>query len=96
MLVARTQTSGVAEAVATTFDGEHPCAMCSAITAGQNEEKQQQTEAPALKAMQEIQIVISEGAALPPLPMGGEIAWPEFVGMDLRRMEAPPVPPPVA
>ena len=96
MLVVRSQTSGVAEAVATTFDGEHPCSMCSAITAGQNEERQQQTEAPALKAMQEVQIVICEGAALPPLPVVGEAMWPEFFGVDLRRMEAPPVPPPVA
>ena len=96
MLVVRSQTSGVAEAVVTTFDGEHPCSMCSAITAGQNEERQQRTEAPALKAMQEVQLVSCESAALPPPHVSGGTVWPEFVGMDLLRLEAPPVPPPVA
>ena len=49
MLVERSQTSGVVAAVVTTFDGEHPCALCTAITAGQTEEKQKQNEAPAFQ-----------------------------------------------
>lgn len=94
MLMARSQTSGVAAAVATTFDGEHPCAMCAAITAGQKEEKQ--TEFPALKAMEEVRLVMCEAVELPASPVTGGAVWPEFLGLDLQRMEAPPVPPPLA
>jgi hypothetical protein len=94
MLVARSQTSGVAEAVATTFDGKHPCAMCNAISAGQKEQKP--TEFPALKAMEEIRLVIADRVALPPRPVTGEVVWLDFLGSDLQRAEAPPVPPPLA
>lgn len=95
MLVARSQTSGVAAAVVTTFDGEHPCALCTAVASGQKEEKRNDAEAPALKELAEVKLVICEGTALPPLSLSGEAVWPEFAGVDLRRMEAPPVPPPV-
>lgn len=94
MLVSRSQTSGVAEAVATTFDGEHPCAICTAITAGQQEGKQ--TEFPALKAMEEIRLVVADRVALPPRYAAGDVVWPGFLMSDLRRTDAPPVPPPLA
>jgi hypothetical protein len=93
MLVARTQASGVAAAVATTFDGEHPCAMCNAITAGQQEEKQ--TEFPALKAMEEIRLVLADRVTLPQRHAAGGVVWPDFLMSDLQRTDAPPVPPPL-
>ena len=33
MLVARAQQQGLTEAVATTFDGQHPCVVCQMVTA---------------------------------------------------------------
>jgi hypothetical protein len=94
MLMARSQTSGVAAAVATTFDGEHPCAMCDAIAAGQKEEQQNNSEYPALKAMEEVRLLICKGVVLPPPRMAGDVQWMEFSGMALRRAHAPPTPPP--
>ncbi len=96
MLVARSQTSGVAEAVVTTFDGEHPCGLCTAIASGQKEEKQGGAEFPALKAMEEVRLVLCEGMALPLRPVNGDVVWPDFLAWDMERMEAPPVPPPLA
>ncbi len=96
MLVARTQASGVAEAVTTTFDGAHPCRMCSAITAGQKREQQRSTEYPALKAMQELQIVMDAAAALPAPTLTGEEHWTKFSATAPLRADAPPTPPPLA
>jgi hypothetical protein len=96
MIVSRSQTSGVAKAVATTFDGEHPCAMCDAIASGQKEEKQGGAEFPALRAMEEVRLLISEGAALPLPSLSGETGWMEFSGTAAVRALAPPTPPPRA
>lgn len=43
MLVTRTQTSGWQEAVRTTFDGLHPCAVCRLVAAGKKAESEQVT-----------------------------------------------------
>jgi hypothetical protein len=40
MLAANLTTSSLGEAVSETFDGDHPCALCKAITAGKKSEKQ--------------------------------------------------------
>jgi len=37
------------EAVARTFDGEHPCPLCKAIAAGKKSEKKSEAVAPTLK-----------------------------------------------
>ena len=96
MLVARSQTEGVAEAVKTTFDGEHPCAMCSAIESGQKEEKRNDMDAPMMKALMEVKLVAMESAALPVPADAGELHWMEFSPMASLRTDAPPTPPPVA
>jgi hypothetical protein len=94
MLVTRTQTSGVVVAVATTFDGDHPCRLCSAISTAQEEEKGSQPDLPALKAMEEVRLVITEDVALPPCAAGGEVYWAEFVNRAIGQTDAPPTPPP--
>jgi hypothetical protein len=96
MLVARSQTEGVAEAVKTTFDGEHPCAMCSAIESGQKEEKRNDMDAPMMKALMEVKLVAMESAALPVPADAGELHWMEFSPMASLRTDAPPTPPPLA
>jgi hypothetical protein len=96
MLVARSQTEGVAEAVKTTFDGEHPCAMCSAIASGQKEEKRNDMDAPMMKALMEVKLVAMESAALPVPADAGELHWMEFSPMASLRTDAPPTPPPLA
>jgi hypothetical protein len=41
MLVARSKTAGVEEAVRTTFDGQHPCRLCVVVTEGQQQEREE-------------------------------------------------------
>jgi Tfp pilus assembly protein PilV len=94
MIVMRAQRAPMAEAVQTTFDGKHPCRMCSAINDGQKEQKQR--EFPLVKMAQEMRLVALEWFELPTAVMSGETQWPDFIAAALRRMEAPPTPPPVA
>jgi hypothetical protein len=96
MLVVRSQTEGVAEAVKTTFDGEHPCVMCSAIESGQKEEKRNDMDAPMMKALMEVKLVAMENAALPVPADAGELRWMNFSPMASLRTDAPPTPPPLA
>ncbi len=96
MLVTRVGTEGLGGAIQSTFDGDHPCPMCSAISDGQKQEKEKSTESPALKVVRELQVLIAEAAALPQPAQVGEMRWTQFAATAPRRMEAPPVPPPLA
>ena len=96
MLLARSQRVAVAEAVETTFDGQHPCGLCSAITTGQNEEKQKEREFPAAKKMQEINFVAVDRIELPSRLSSGEVRWRDLSQPVAWRVDAPPVPPPRA
>ena len=96
MLVVRSQTEGVAEAVKTTFDGEHPCVMCSAIESGQKEEKRNDMDAPMMKALMEVKLVAMENAVLPAPFATGKMHWMKFSPMASLRTDAPPTPPPLA
>jgi hypothetical protein len=49
MLANNLRTQSLAEAVADTFDGEHPCPLCKAIAAGKKAEKEAEVVAPVLK-----------------------------------------------
>jgi hypothetical protein len=51
MLVSYSRGASFQEAVAKTFDGQHPCCLCKAIQNGRAEEKQQQqqTERPGTR-----------------------------------------------
>ena len=96
MLVTRAQQADVAEAVKTTFDGAHPCGLCSAITAGQMEEHKQAPEMPLVKKVVEFKGVALASFELPKPRAGGEISWSQYLPEDGRRMDAPPTPPPLA
>jgi hypothetical protein len=96
MIVVRAQSAPVAEAVETTFDGEHPCRMCSAISEGQKEEKQKERDLPLVKKAQEVRLVSLDWFELPPAEVSGEARWPDLVAAALWRTDAPPVPPPLA
>ena len=49
MLVANAQHAPLSEAVAKTFDGEHPCSLCHAVSAGKNSEKKSDLPSPSPK-----------------------------------------------
>ncbi len=95
MLVTRSQEAGMVEAMKTTFDGAHPCAMCSAIEKEKNGE-QQKSAAISLRQAMEIQCVAMEGFTLPIPMQQGDARWVEFLIEDCWRTDAPPTPPPLA
>lgn len=96
MLVTRAQSVGVEQAVRTTFDGAHPCNLCSAISSGQQEEKKEVPEAPVVKKLMEFKSATLVRFELA-LPLeSGEIAWRGFRAEEGRRLNAPPTPPPLA
>lgn len=94
MLVARTQESGVMEAVETTFDGQHPCQLCNVITEGSKKEKRHEAPTPSMKQLLEINLIALEDVKVPSVVAGGSLRWPDFLGMKMERMDAPPTPPP--
>ena len=49
MLVERTQTASLAQAVRTTFDGQHTCKLCNAVAAGQHAEKKSESSLKLVK-----------------------------------------------
>ncbi len=89
MLVERTQAASFGEAVKTTFDGAHPCAMCKRINDGK--QKEQQPEHALLKVKLDVICERAVVAVFPPR-IDAEFAQAEMSGE--RRAERPPLLPP--
>jgi len=77
------------EAVAQTFDGEHPCPLCKAIAAGKKSEKKSEAITPVLKM--EFPPVADRFVLIAPKPFAA--FSPANVFADSVRSQ-PPVPPP--
>jgi hypothetical protein len=52
MLISYSRTGSFSEAVAKTFDGQHPCCLCKTIKQGRDTEKQQEKSKPGSKVDQ--------------------------------------------
>jgi hypothetical protein len=92
MLAMRAPQVGLVAAVETTFSGEKPCSLCSAVNKGQKRE--QQPESQALKSLKEVQFVMVEQAT-PPTPFANDnLVWVEVANFAHGRADAPPTPPP--
>lgn len=89
MLASNLRTHSVAEAVADTFDGDHPCPLCRAIAAAKKSEGKSAAVSPVLK--QEFPPAANKITLHPPSRF--EILTPanSFAGSVFLR---PPVPPP--
>jgi hypothetical protein len=91
MLVNFAKTETVVVALEKTFDGEHPCDLCHVVQKGQNEDRQKEIAKNLLK----LDAVLAISAALP----GRHIVATDFSISETSgavRMDAPPVPPPLA
>ena len=89
MLVANARHVPLSEAVAKTFDGEHPCSLCHAVAAGEKSEKKSELP-PTIAKMDLICTTRTLTWLLPCVPHHygpTRFAMPE-------RFLAPPVPPP--
>ncbi|HEV7402313.1 MAG TPA: hypothetical protein VGO11_05280 [Chthoniobacteraceae bacterium] len=91
MVANYTQTDSLGAAIAKTFDGAHPCVLCTVVKKGQAEEQKQEP----------VKIVLKTEAVLPPIfavPPPRSAPW-KFVSVSRRataRTLSPPTPPPLA
>jgi hypothetical protein len=97
MLVSRAISTSVSEALSSTFDGQHPCAMCSAIAEGRcNEDNAGANFAPAKKSV-EIKFLKLDSHSLPVRSIDKHSSiWPDFAPHGVFRVDAPLTLPPIA
>ncbi len=89
MLVENARHAPLSEAVAKTFDGNHPCDLCHAVAAGKKSEKKSQ----ALPITTKVDLLCPPRVVLLPPPFTDF----EYTGLSQQgflRSQAPPVPPP--
>ena len=96
MLISRSMDSSVAEAVETTFDGRHPCRMCSAIEGGKQSEERSDKDFAMLKKVGEVKFLEFSETVAAEAAATGLTEWPSVSIWAAARMDAPPTPPPVA
>jgi hypothetical protein len=95
MLVSRSVSASVSEAIESTFDGRHPCRMCEAISSGKQSEERSQMELKLLKKGGELKFVEFRGLSAPPPLICADVFWPVWIAFSDRCAEAPPTPPPL-
>jgi hypothetical protein len=96
MLISRSIATSVTDAIETTFDGQHPCAMCSAITDGKQAEQQSEHSIALLKKVGDLKFLEFAALDLVHETFADELGWPAASCEVLTRSEAPPTPPPLA
>ena len=97
MLIVRSQTSSLSDAIHTTFDGQHPCPMCRMI---QDQHQESGTPTPTRQdlALKVIKVALLEpaGGFMQPNQvteaLTGSMDQPVMIGLAVQ----PPVPPPRA
>lgn len=96
MLLSRAIATSVADAIETTFDGQHPCPMCSAIADGKETERQSEQSLDLLKKVGDLKFLEFESPDLVHTCVATPAVWPVSSFDVLTRPEAPPTPPPLA
>jgi hypothetical protein len=96
MLLSRSLSASVEEAITSTFDGQHPCRMCEVISSGKQTEERSQKELELLKKVGDFECVELCGLSIPPRPSGMPVFWPELTVAGEPRKDAPPIPPPLS
>ena len=96
MLVARSLTASVAEAVSSTFDGQHPCPVCSAITEGRCNEEGAGAKFSTVKKSAALKFIeLGSDMALARSGPASTAPWPSFTPHGVSRVEVPLTPPPI-
>lgn len=89
MLVRNAQHVSLTEAMAKTFDGAHPCALCHAVAAGKKSEQ----KSPAFPTAAKLDLICLTRPVLLAPPAIPHI-YPRLLFSLVERPAAPPVPPP--
>jgi hypothetical protein len=84
-----TQSSSLAQAVAKTFDGSHPCDLCKGINAAQHSQKKQQAQPAPSKPD-----LICTARPIRIISSFQDFHYPENAVPISERGQSPPVPPP--
>lgn len=96
MLISRSLSSSVSEAVQSTFDGQHPCRVCKVISSGKQTEERSRQEFELLKKAGDLKFVDARPLVVrSPAPLVEPVDWPAFVYCLGRGVDAPPTPPPL-
>lgn len=96
MLISRSIAASVSEAIETTFDGQHPCPMCSAIADGKQSEQQSEQNLDLLKKAGDMKFLELASVELDHEFLASRVFWPALQLNCFTRVEAPPTPPPLA
>lgn len=96
MLISRSMELTVSEAVETTFDGRHPCRMCSAIEDAKQTKEHSEKSFALLKKVGEVKFVSLPLVVVDPVASIGSWEWPLVSRRAASWMDAPPTPPPLA
>ena len=96
MLITRSLSGSVAEAISSTFDGQHPCPVCSAISEGRCNAEGAGAKFSTVKKSAALKF-IELASDMAPTGSGPEsiAPWPSFTPHGVSRVEAPLTPPPI-
>ena len=89
MIVANASHEPLAQAVADTFDGDHPCALCKHIAAAQHSQKDGKAPQPAPKLD-----LIGNPCAITLLAFCSDHHFAPLEMRAFKRPQSPPTPPP--
>ena len=100
MIVTRTAEKGVAAAVESTFDGEHPCPLCKALESATTQDKKETPLPDGLLVKLKLKDVQRTDDLVIPCPVAGGIQMIGSVSylaaLPRDRSDGPAVPPPKA
>ncbi len=95
MLAEFSQTESLGQAVAMTFDGEHPCNLCLSVREGRQQAQREQREAPLLKSEKSRELFCdARRVVVPAAPDSGRDAVAFVPRLLSDFVESPPTPPP--
>jgi hypothetical protein len=89
MIVCYSREAPLAEAIARTFDGNHPCALCKHVAAGRKSDKKQSAEVGAVKP----DLICATGH-ISVLPRSRDFGFAKFLVTLVSYRDPPPIPPP--
>jgi len=89
MIVSYSNEATIAQTLAKTFDGKHPCKLCEAAQRGESTQKKQDADSPPVK------LVLAAPEVEPfVVPYGASDVEPARGFVEARWSQPPPVPPP--
>lgn len=97
MILDRSQQMPLKMAIWSTFDGQHPCALCFIIQQGRQQEQSESNKLPWAMPDKMPELLCEErGTPVPPPPTEATRAVPFVPRLHADFIESPPAPPPKA